>query len=805
MPRVLRTGVLYSGILLIALLMSSPVSLALDRQHESSYGGPARVTAGLVVLYDFAPGEGDLVPDVSGVDSPLDLEIVDPGAVTWLPGGGISLDTATIVRSAGPATKIIDAVTGTNAITVEAWLAPGSVAQNGPARMVTCSGGLESRNFTLGQGVHGGGDDRYVARLRTTATDDNGTPETSTPTGSLTTDLTHVVYTRDPSGSVTIYLDSGLARSGFTGGTCANWDAGYPLALGNELSEDRPWLGVYFLVAVYDRALSSAEIAQNFAAGSPGLPLPAAPVVTSVPVTAGTIGQPYEYDVEASGNPAPVFSLSVAPEGMTIDAVTGMINWTPDESGDQAVEVVAGNSEGTDSQAFTVTVYADNPVQVVIWHGSDQRVGHLGGAQPDFNVLGNASSVADIASLAYRVNDGVFLDLTMGPDDKRLAAEGDFNADIPIVLLREGLNTVTIRALGTTGQVSTAVVNLTLETGGDYTLPATISWSDVIDPQDVGQYIDGHWQLEGDVLHAVLPGYDRLFLVGKEQWQDYEILVPITINEVFPGTAGLGIIMRFTGHIVGGHRDWPLAQPKYGYQPFGGIGWLRWRSGPANDPTMQFYYGDYDATENFGYPAKLLADPSSVPFGAAEMTESFGKKDITLGSTYWMRMRCETEPDAPGGDGVTLYSWKIWEDGTLEPSDWIWQVTQESQYALRQGGVALVAHHVDASFGDIQVREIPGVSNVEVRAEPHRFVLDQNHPNPFNPLTEINFSLPHDGNAILKVYDLRGRVATTLASGFLSAGPHTVTWDARRHPSGVYFYRLETPGFNETKKMILLK
>jgi hypothetical protein len=132
-------------------------------------------------------------------------------------------------------------------------------------------------------------------------------------------------------------------------------------------------------------------------------------------------------------------------------------------------------------------------------------------------------------------------------------------------------------------------------------------------------------------------------------------------------------------------------------------------------------------------------------------------------------------------------------------------VTQESQYALRQGGVALVAHHVDAAFGDIQVREIPGVSNVEVRAEPDRFVLDQNHPNPFNPVTRIEFSLPHNGNAILKVYDLRGRVVTTLASGVLSAGPHSVTWDARRHPSGVFFYRLETPGFSETKKMILLK
>ena len=55
---------------------------------SSVASGPARVTAGLVVLYDFAAGGGNIVPDVSGVGASLDLTIADPGAVTWLPGGG---------------------------------------------------------------------------------------------------------------------------------------------------------------------------------------------------------------------------------------------------------------------------------------------------------------------------------------------------------------------------------------------------------------------------------------------------------------------------------------------------------------------------------------------------------------------------------------------------------------------------------------------------------------------------------------------------------------------------------------------
>ena len=77
-------------------------------------------------------------------------------------------------------------------------------------------------------------------RFRTTATDNNGTPQTATGVGTLTTNLTHVVYTRDATGAVTIYLDGVPVQTGFTGGTCANWNTGYAFALGNELTEDRP-------------------------------------------------------------------------------------------------------------------------------------------------------------------------------------------------------------------------------------------------------------------------------------------------------------------------------------------------------------------------------------------------------------------------------------------------------------------------------------------------------------------------------------------------------------------------------------
>ncbi len=84
-------------------------------------------------------------------------------------------------------------------------------------------------------------------------------------------------------------------------------------------------------------------------------------------------------------------------------------------------------------------------------------------------------------------------------------------------------------------------------------------------------------------------------------------------------------------------------------------------------------------------------------------------------------------------------------------------------------------------------------------------VLDQNTPNPFNPMTEISFSLPAEGHARLTVYNVKGQVVEVLAEGSFGAGTHFVMWDARDNASGVYFYRLEAPGFSETRKMILLK
>jgi hypothetical protein len=95
-------------------------------------------------------------------------------------------------------------------------------------------------------------------------------------------------------------------------------------------------------------------------------------------------------------------------------------------------------------------------------------------------------------------------------------------------------------------------------------------------------------------------------------------------------------------------------------------------------------------------------------------------------------------------------------------------------------------------------------------ALPSGFELHQNYPNPFNPATSIEFSLPTASRVSLEVFNVLGERVALLLDGSVEAGVHRVEWDGRNLAgqsvsSGVYFYRLQSDGISETKKMLLLK
>jgi len=93
---------------------------------------------------------------------------------------------------------------------------------------------------------------------------------------------------------------------------------------------------------------------------------------------------------------------------------------------------------------------------------------------------------------------------------------------------------------------------------------------------------------------------------------------------------------------------------------------------------------------------------------------------------------------------------------------------------------------------------------------PTEYSLSQNFPNPFNPTTQIRFTLPQMTKVELKVYDILGREVKTLLTGEQPAGMHTIEWDGRNNygtqvSSGVYIYRLNAGKYVQSKKMLMLK
>ena len=88
---------------------------------------------------------------------------------------------------------------------------------------------------------------------------------------------------------------------------------------------------------------------------------------------------------------------------------------------------------------------------------------------------------------------------------------------------------------------------------------------------------------------------------------------------------------------------------------------------------------------------------------------------------------------------------------------------------------------------------------------PTKFLLEQNFPNPFNPVTHIVFMIPKPSHVILKVFDMLGREVVTLLDGEKQAGEYHILFDAGGLSTGVYLYRLEAGDYTETKKLVLQK
>lgn len=244
------------------------ISNALTLYDGTVASGGSRYENNLIALYEFKSGKGSVAFDTSGVDPAADLTL--SGDVTWVGGWGINIKPvmggASKAQASTTASRKFQQFIGTTGeYSVEAWVVPGNVTQE-DTRIVSYSGSRTARNFTLGQTMYS-----YDFYGRSTRTDANGAPRLSTAAAAqrLQASLQHVVVTFDPVNGRRIYVNGEFTGDldAAAGGTLNDWDNSFAFVLGNEVSNDRQWSGVIRLVAVHSRALTPAQVQQNFAAG----------------------------------------------------------------------------------------------------------------------------------------------------------------------------------------------------------------------------------------------------------------------------------------------------------------------------------------------------------------------------------------------------------------------------------------------------------------------------------------------------------------------------------------------------------
>jgi hypothetical protein len=237
------------------------VSKALSLSQGTVASGASRYDADTIAKYEFQTGNGYTAYDTSGIDPAADLTIT--GNVLWAGGWGINVGAGGKAQaSTSGSSKLFNMIQATGEFSVEAWVAPALVAVDN-SYMVSYSGGDATRNFTLGQT-----NQDYDFMLRSSNSDLNGMAQLKTPDAAmlLQASLQHVVLTYDPINGRQIYVNG--VNAGVPdpqkGGTISNWDNTFALVLGNEVSGDRSWQGLIKFVAIHNRAMSAAQVMQNF-------------------------------------------------------------------------------------------------------------------------------------------------------------------------------------------------------------------------------------------------------------------------------------------------------------------------------------------------------------------------------------------------------------------------------------------------------------------------------------------------------------------------------------------------------------
>ncbi len=226
----------------------------------------------------------------------------------------------------------------------------------------------------------------------------------------------------------------------------------------------------------------------------------------------------------------------------------------------------------------------------------------------------------------------------------------------------------------------------------------------------------------------------------------------------------------------------------------------------AGDYTVTFFVYDGNSTSTLQVKIKVIKVNSAPIFDSKTFSDTtISVHNVPVLFKYQFKA---TDPD---GDAVTFRIDGDFPSGSTLSTSGAFNWITSSSHAGRV--FMFMVTISDGTLSETKVLTITTKSTIvgvdEEEVIPAKYSMAQNYPNPFNPSTTIKFSLPKEGNVVLKVYSVMGEEIKTLVNGFRAAGVHTVNFDASSAKggltSGLYFYKLETQEFSKTMKMLLAK
>lgn len=348
--------------------------------------------------------------------------------------------------------------------------------------------------------------------------------------------------------------------------------------------------------------------------------------------------------------------------------------------------------------------------------------------------------------------------------DKEILLNWECNMELEIAASRFDPGTDTVAARGTFNGWSR--YDLIADPGDPNYY---ISENPYVDTLDLGDTIKYKFYYTPDSWET---GDDRVYVITQDDYNAGEATISRAFNDATLSTVTLTDSTVITFSVdVSNAMSYPSGQPFPAISDVilaGGISPLQWPGGS---------WPLYDSSKVI-----RLTDQGGGIWSADVVFQKFTVFDIS----YKYGINFFDSTNIPAGD-LRDNEAGVGDNHSISLSSYLWVAEVQDTFGV------MVFHEFTTDVRNI------------TETLPTSYTLEQNFPNPFNPTTMINFSIPNEGYVTLNVYNSIGQHVATLVNESKPAGTYQVGFDGANLSSGIYFYKLTSGNFTETKKMILMK